>query len=98
MDCISLCPRRGCLADASREILNHLKLKPSLDWLLIFVLLAILLRFWPRGSSPTALFVCSALGIIPVAGWIGRATEALAAASGKAWADCSTPLSEMPPS
>jgi len=60
-----------------------LKLKPSLDWLLIFVPLAILLRFWPGGISPTALFVCSALGIIPVAGWIGRATEALAARVGE---------------
>ena len=59
-----------------------MKLKPSLDWLLIFVLLAIILRFWPGGISPTALFVCSALGIIPVAGWIGRATEALAARVG----------------
>ena len=57
--------------------------KPSLDWLLIFVPLAVLLRFWPGGSSPTALFVCSALGIIPVAGWIGRATEALAARVGE---------------
>jgi Ca2+:H+ antiporter len=55
-----------------------LKLKPTLDWLLIFVPLAVLLRFWPGGISPTALFVCSALGIIPAAGWIGRATEALA--------------------
>ena len=44
--------------------------------------MAILLRFWPGGISPTALFVCSALGIIPVAGWIGRATEALAARVG----------------
>ena len=60
-----------------------MKIKPSLDWLLIFVLLAILLRFWPGGSSPTALFVCSALGIIPVAGWIGRATEALAVRVGE---------------
>ncbi len=60
-----------------------MKLKPSLDWLLIFVPLAILLRFWPGGISPTALFVCSALGIIPVAGWIGRATEALAARVGE---------------
>jgi len=58
-------------------------LKPSLDWLLIFVALAILLRFWPGGISPTALFVCSALGIIPVAGWIGRATEVLAARVGE---------------
>ena len=45
--------------------------------------LAIVLRFWPGGISPTALFVCSALGIIPVAGWIGRATEALAARVGE---------------
>jgi Ca2+:H+ antiporter len=57
--------------------------KPSLDWLLIFVPIAIVLRFWPGGSSPTALFVCSALGIMPVAGWIGRATEALATRVGE---------------
>jgi len=62
---------------------NSRYLRPSLDWLLIFVPLAILLRFWPGGNSPTALFVCSALGIIPVAGWIGRATEALAARVGE---------------
>src|ERR1044071_3809620 len=60
-----------------------LKLKLSLDWLLIFVPLAVLLRFWPGGTNPTVLFVCSALGIIPVAGWIGRATEALAAQVGE---------------
>jgi Ca2+:H+ antiporter len=41
------------------------------------------LRFWPGGISPTALFVCSAIGIIPVADWIGRATEALAARVGE---------------
>ncbi len=59
-----------------------MKLKPSLDWLLVFVPIAIALRFWP-GASPTALFICSAIGIIPVAGWIGRATEALAARVGE---------------
>ncbi len=58
-----------------------MKFKPSLDWLLIFVPAAIALRFWP-GANPTALFVCAALGIIPAAGWIGRATEALAARAG----------------
>src|SRR5437660_8781783 len=42
-----------------------------------------LLRFWPGGISPTAAFVCSDLGIIPVAGWIERATEALAARVGE---------------
>src|ERR1700741_2281996 len=60
-----------------------LKLKPSLDWLLVFVPLAIVLRFWPGGISPTALFVCSAIGIVPVAGWIGRATETLAGSVGE---------------
>src|SRR5437764_10255157 len=70
-------------AGINREILRRLKVKPSLDWLLIFVPLAIILRFWPGSISPTALFVCSALGIIPVAGWIGRATEALASRFGE---------------
>jgi len=58
------------------------KLKPSLDWLLVLVPISIALRFWP-GANPTALFLCSALGIIPLAGWIGRATEALAARAGE---------------
>ncbi|MEP6821341.1 MAG: calcium/proton exchanger [Chthoniobacterales bacterium] len=55
-----------------------MKLKPSLDWLLIFVPAAIALRFWPGGANQTALFLCAALGIVPVAGWIGHATEELA--------------------
>ncbi|MFN2508643.1 MAG: calcium/proton exchanger [Chthoniobacterales bacterium] len=60
-----------------------MKLKPSVDWLLVFVPISIALRFWPGGASPTALFICSAIAIIPVAGWIGRATEALAARVGE---------------
>ncbi|MGI9087719.1 MAG: calcium/proton exchanger [Chthoniobacterales bacterium] len=59
-----------------------MKFKPSFDWLFVFVPIAIALRFWPGGASPTALFICSALGIIPAAGWIGHATEALAARVG----------------
>ena len=58
-----------------------MSLKPSLNWLLIFVPVALVLRFW--GGSPTALFICSAIAIIPAAGWIGRATEALAARVGE---------------
>src|SRR6476659_1671876 len=53
-------------------------LKPSLNWLLVFVPAALVLRFVPAFANPTALFICSAIAIIPVAGWIGRATEALA--------------------
>jgi Ca2+:H+ antiporter len=52
-------------------------LKPSLDWLLVFVPISIGLRLWAENGK-TALFICSALAIIPVAGWIGHATEALA--------------------
>lgn len=53
-------------------------LKPSLDWLLIFVPIAILLRFVPSFNNPTALFIVACLAIIPLAGWMGRATEHLA--------------------
>ena len=53
-------------------------LRPSLNWLLIFVPVAIALRFVPSLSNPTALFIVSCLAIIPLAGWMGRATEHLA--------------------
>lgn len=53
-------------------------LKPSLDWLLIFVPIAIALRFIPGLENPTALFIVSCLSIIPLAGWMGKATEHLA--------------------
>ena len=53
-------------------------LKPSLDWLLIFVPIAIVLRFAPGLENPTALFIVSGLAIIPLAGWMGHATEHLA--------------------
>jgi Ca2+:H+ antiporter len=56
--------------------------KPSLNWLLAFVPAALVLRFVPGLSNPTALFICSAIAIVPVAGWIGRATEELAARVG----------------
>ncbi len=52
--------------------------KPSLDWLLIFVPVAIILRFVPGLDNPTALFIVACLAIIPLAGWMGRATEHLA--------------------
>src|ERR1044072_6482781 len=53
-------------------------LRPRLDWLLIFVPIAIALRFVPSLENPTALFIVSCLAIIPLAGWMGRATEHLA--------------------
>lgn len=54
------------------------RLKPSLDWLLIFIPIACALRFVPSLNYPTALFIVSCLAIIPLAGWMGKGTEHLA--------------------
>ncbi|MFC2172033.1 calcium/proton exchanger [Acidobacteriota bacterium] len=52
-------------------------LKPSLDHLLIFVPLCIALKlFWPH--SHTAIFITACIAILPLAGWLGKATEHLA--------------------
>jgi len=53
-------------------------LRPSLNWLLVFVPVAFALRYIPAWNNQTALFVVSALALIPVAGWMGNATEHLA--------------------
>ncbi len=52
--------------------------RPSLNWLLVFVPVAAAMRFVPALENPTALFIVSCLAIIPLAGWMGRATEHLA--------------------
>jgi len=54
------------------------RFKPSLDWLLVFVPVAFALRYVPAWHNQTALFIASALAIIPIAGWMGHATEQLA--------------------
>lgn len=53
-------------------------LRPSLDWLLVFLPVAFVLRYVPGWRHETALFIVSALAIIPLAGWMGNATEQLA--------------------
>src|SRR5215471_6821449 len=52
--------------------------KPSIDWLLVFLPIAFLLEYVPALHNGTALFICSGLAIIPLAGIMGRATEHLA--------------------
>jgi len=47
-----------------------------LNWLLIFVPASLVLEY--AHADPTAVFIASALAIIPLAGWMGRATEHLA--------------------
>src|SRR3954464_11238820 len=54
------------------------RVRPSLDWLLIFVPIAFAVKYVPSLRNETALFVLSALAIIPIAGWMGHATEQLA--------------------
>jgi Ca2+:H+ antiporter len=58
-------------------------LRPSLDWLLIFVPVALAIRYVPGWRHDTALFIVSALAIVPLAGWMGHATEQLAERMGE---------------
>lgn len=53
-------------------------LRPSLSWLVVFIPIAFAIRYVPRWENQTALFIVSALAIIPIAGWMGNATEQLA--------------------
>ena len=57
-----------------------MKLKPRLNWLLVFVPIAIVLEL---AHGPAVwIFALAALAILPLAGLIGHATEDLAARSG----------------
>jgi Ca2+:H+ antiporter len=62
----------------SRSKSKSSRFTPSLDWLLIFIPIAFVVRYLPAWNNETALFVVSALAIIPLAGWMGHATEQLA--------------------
>ena len=53
-----------------------------LDWLLVAIPVAAGLRFVPAWQNETLLFFVAGLAVIPLAGWMGRATEHLAARSG----------------
>jgi Ca2+:H+ antiporter len=53
-----------------------LSLKSPLSWSLLFVPLAVVLEL--THADPLYVFLASAAGIIPLAGWMGRATEWMA--------------------
>ncbi|MEO8439802.1 MAG: calcium/proton exchanger [Spartobacteria bacterium] len=53
-----------------------------LDLLLIAIPAAIALRYVPQWKNGPALFIIAGIAIVPLAGWMGRATEQLAARSG----------------
>ncbi len=52
-------------------------LKPSLNWLLVFVPVAVVLKF-AAPNLPAAVFITACLAVIPLAGLLGHATEELA--------------------
>ncbi|MDQ3200160.1 MAG: calcium/proton exchanger [Verrucomicrobiota bacterium] len=54
-----------------------------LDVLLVAAPAAIALRYVTAWRNDTLLFIIAAIAIIPLAGWMGRATEQLAARSGE---------------
>lgn len=56
-------------------------LKPSLNWLLVFIPVSAWLHY--ATDHHTATFICSCLAIIPIAGWMGEATEHLAEKTGE---------------
>jgi Ca2+:H+ antiporter len=51
----------------------------SLNLLLVFIPIALAIHFYPPWHNDLALFICAGLAIIPLAGLMGRSTEALAA-------------------
>ena len=53
-----------------------------LDWLVLAVPAAFAIRFVPAWNNASLLFVVAGAGIIPLAGWLGRATEQIAAHTG----------------
>ena len=57
-------------------------LKPSLNWLLIFIPVAVWLEYG-KPDSHIAIFICACLAVLPLAGWLGRATEHLAERTGE---------------
>ncbi len=57
-----------------------MRLRPTLDWLLILVPISLALKL--VGGPELAVFVTSAVAILPLAGMIGRSTEQLALHTG----------------
>ncbi len=58
-------------------------LKPSLDWLLIFIPITAWLHY-AMPDAHTQIFLCACLAILPLAGWLGKGTENLACHTGEA--------------
>ena len=71
-------------AFASPRASAHVRVffQTPLDWLVLAVPVAFAIRFVPAWNNASLLFVFAGAGIIPLAGWLGRATEQIAAHTG----------------
>ena len=68
-----------------------------LNWLLLFVPIAAGLHYL-RPDAHTWIFITAAIAIVPLAGWLGRATEHIAEKTAEASRGaCSTRHSATPP-
>ena len=56
-------------------------LRPSLDWLLVFVPATVIVHL-VSPESHVVVFILACLAVIPLAGWMGKATEHLATRTG----------------
>ena len=61
----------------------------NLNWLLVFIPIGVGLDWF--GADPILVFLTSALAIVPLAGLMGDATEALPGTWGRPSGACSTP-------
>jgi Ca2+:H+ antiporter len=68
--------------DTALKSQGWLKAIQPLDWLLIAVPIALAIRWVPAWKNDTVLFFVAGLAVIPLAGWMGRATEHLGARAG----------------
>lgn len=59
-----------------------MRIQFSLDWFLVFVPVTVGLQYL-RPDAHTMIFVSACLAILPLAGWLGHATEHLAAHTGE---------------
>lgn len=76
--CAVLCCARESIAKAGHIMLKQLK-KP-INWLLVFVPIAIVLEL--AHGAPLLIFIVSALAVVPLSGIMGDATEELAGRAG----------------
>jgi Ca2+:H+ antiporter len=59
-------------------VFTRLRSLLSLNLLLVFIPIALAIHFYPPWHNDLALFICAGLAIVPLAGLMGRSTEALA--------------------